>query len=127
MSTIDRHAAAIGYGHRLAGHDAPTSAEEVRAVLTGIRNSLGRPPVQKKALTDDLVAKVVRKIPRDLTGLRDRAMILLCFAAALRRSELVALDVRDWRSTGAACSSRCGARRRTRPARASDGAFPTAS
>ena len=95
VSTIDRHAAAIGYGHRLAGHDAPTSAEEVRAVLTGIRNSLGRPPVQKKALTDDLVAKLVRKIPRDLVGLRDRAMVLLCFAAALRRSELVALDVAD--------------------------------
>ncbi len=95
VSTIDRHAAAIGYGHRLAGHDAPTSAEEVRAVLTGIRNSLGRPPVQKKALTDDLVAKVVRRVPRDLTGLRDRAMVLLCFAAALRRSELVALQVRD--------------------------------
>ncbi len=30
-----------------------------------------------------------------MVGLRDRAMILLCFAAALRRSELVALDVAD--------------------------------
>ena len=95
VSTIDRHAAAIGYGHRLAGCNAPTTTEEVRAVLIGIRNSLGRPPVQKKALTDDLVAKVVRKIPRDLTGLRDRALILLCFAAALRRSELVGLEVSD--------------------------------
>ena len=67
----------------------------MRSVLTGIRNTVGRRPTKKKALTADLVAKVVHKIPGDMVGLRDRAMILLCFAAALRRSELVALDVVD--------------------------------
>ncbi|RYC29534.1 integrase [Lichenibacterium minor] len=93
VSTIDRRAAAISYAHRLAGLDAPSATEEVRAVLTGIRNTIGRRPMKKKALTADLVGKVVKKIPSDLAGLRDRAMILLCFGAALRRSELVALDV----------------------------------
>lgn len=93
VSTIDRRAAAIAYAHRLAREDAPTAAEDVRAVLTGIRNTLGRPPAQKKALTDDLVARVVKKIRPDLVGLRDRALILLAFGAALRRSELVGLDV----------------------------------
>jgi site-specific recombinase XerD len=33
--------------------------------------------------------------PTDLRGLRDRALLLLGFAAALRRSELVALNVDD--------------------------------
>ncbi len=93
VSTIDQRAAAIACAHRALGHDAPTSREEVRAVLTGIRNTLGRRPDKKQALTADLVAKVVRKIALDLVGLRDRAMILLCFGAALRRSELVGLDV----------------------------------
>jgi integrase len=37
----------------------------------------------------------LRKIPADLPGLRDRALILVGFAGALRRSELVALDVAD--------------------------------
>lgn len=62
-------------------------------MLTGIRNTLRHQPAKKQALTADLVAKVVKKIRPDLTGARDRAMILLCFGAALRRSELVALDV----------------------------------
>ncbi len=56
---------------------------------------MGRPPRKKKALTDDLVVKVLRKIGTDLAGLRDRAMLALCFGAALRRSELVGLDLGD--------------------------------
>ena len=95
VSTIDRRAAAIAALHRSRGKDSPTASEEVRSVLTGIRNTIGRRPAKKQALTADLVAKVVRKLPDDLVGLRDRAMILLCFGAALRRSELVGLDVAD--------------------------------
>ena len=95
VTTIDRRAAAIACAHRTLGHDAPTGREEVRAVLTGIRNTLGRRPTKKQALTADLVAKVVMRIGSDLAGTRDRAMILLCFGAALRRSELVGLDVGD--------------------------------
>jgi len=34
-----------------------------------------------------------------LKGLRDRALLLLCFAGALRRSELVALNVEDIEET----------------------------
>jgi site-specific recombinase XerD len=40
-ATITRRAAAIRYAHRLAGHEPPTSAETVRAVMRGIRRSLG--------------------------------------------------------------------------------------
>ena len=102
VSTIDRRTAAIAALHRSQGRDTPTSTEEVRTVLTGIRNTLGRRPIKKQALTADLVAKVIRKIPTDLVGLRDRALILLCFGGAFRRSELVALDVSDldWHRKG---------------------------
>ena len=96
VSTINRRAAAIAYVHRARGLDAPNGAESVRAVLTGIRNTHGARPTKKKALTSDLVAKVIRKIPaKALRDLRDRALILLAFGAALRRSELVALNVAD--------------------------------
>ncbi len=96
VSTIDRRAAAIASVHRAAGLDSPTGREEVRRILAGIRNRLGRPPRKKRALTVDLVAQVVRKIRgQDLAAVRDRALILLCFGAALRRSELVGLDVED--------------------------------
>jgi integrase len=37
----------------------------------------------------------MRRHRHTLAGLRDRALLLLGFAAAMRRSELVALDVED--------------------------------
>ena len=94
VSTVNRRAAAIAYVHRAKGHDSPNGSESVRAVLTGIRNTHGARPTKKKALTADLVAKVVKKIPaKGSRHIRDRALILLAFGAALRRSELVALEV----------------------------------
>ena len=40
-STISRRAAAIGYRHKLAGHEPPTTSEAVHAVLRGIRRTIG--------------------------------------------------------------------------------------
>ena len=40
-STIGRRAAAIGYHHKMAGHEPPTGSEAVKAVLRGIRRTIG--------------------------------------------------------------------------------------
>jgi site-specific recombinase XerD len=95
VSTVRRRCAAIGDAHRRGGHENPAAHAGVKATLAGIARTLGAPPAKKAALTADLLAKALRSMPRDLAGLRDRALILIGFAAALRRSELVALDVAD--------------------------------
>lgn len=95
FSTISRRCAAIAFFHRSAGADNPTSHPGVKAVLSGIARTIGAAPNKKAALTAAPLERVLRKIPDDLAGLRDRAILLIGFAAALRRSELVALDVAD--------------------------------
>ena len=95
VSTIQRRAAAISYAHRLAGEATPLGLEAVKAVLRGVRRVRGVAAAAKAPLTADLVARVVRKLPDSLAGRRDRALIVLGFAAALRRSELVGLDISD--------------------------------
>jgi integrase len=63
--------------------------------MKGIRRTLGTAPVQKApALTDDIRA-MVDATDAGIIGTRDRALILLGFAGAFRRSELVGLDVED--------------------------------
>jgi site-specific recombinase XerD len=95
-STIERRCAAIGFHYRARGEDNPCAKEVVRAVLAGMKRTIGVKPDKKKALTVDLLKKVVQKIRGDdVKALRDKAMILICFGAALRRSELVGLDVDD--------------------------------
>jgi site-specific recombinase XerD len=97
-STLGRRLAAIRYFHRAAGHDSPTSDEAVKATLSGIRRTIGAAPIRKKAATSDLVLSMV---PRgdSLRELRNRAIILIGFAGAFRRSELVSLNVDDIEET----------------------------
>ncbi|UYW25893.1 tyrosine-type recombinase/integrase [Methylorubrum extorquens] len=94
-ATINLHVAAIAAAHRLAGFDVPTASEAVKATLRGVRRTLGTRQTRKAPVTAETLKKALRKIPDDLSGARDRALLLIGFAAALRRSELVALDVTD--------------------------------
>jgi site-specific recombinase XerD len=98
-STLGRRLAAIRYFHRAAGHETPTGDEKVKAVLSGIRRTIGAAPIRKKAATSDIVLGMVGGKGRSLRELRDRAILLLGFAGAFRRSEIVALNVEDIEET----------------------------
>jgi site-specific recombinase XerD len=94
-STISRRVAAIRYAHKLAGLDTPTDQEGVKATMRGIRRTLGGSRNKKTPAVAPKVVRMVADVPAGLIGLRDRALLLLGFAGAFRRSELVALNVAD--------------------------------
>jgi site-specific recombinase XerD len=98
-STITRRCAGIRYMHRAVGFETPTSNEAIKAVLAGIRRSIGTAATRKSPATAETIRAIVAEMPSDLRGLRDRALLILGFAGALRRSELVALDVADLEET----------------------------
>ena len=99
-STLAVHVAAIAAAHKAAGHPDPTADERVAATMRGIRRVHGQPPTQREPLTLDDLRAMLRACGDDLPGLRDRALLLVGFAGALRRSELVALDVEHIRLNG---------------------------
>jgi len=109
-STLSVHVAAIAAAHKAAGQPDPTADERVAATMRGIRRVHGKPPAQREPLTLDDLRALVRACGDDaadgirdsirLPGLRDRALLLVGFAAALRRSEIVALDVEHVRING---------------------------
>src|ERR1035438_2586385 len=75
--------------------DSPTHNSLVRNTMKGIRRTFGTAPGQKAAtLTNDIRA-MVDATDASTIGIRDRALVLLGFAGAFRRSELVGLDVDD--------------------------------
>lgn len=93
-STLDRRRAAIRLMHVGAKVASPHDALEVDEVLRGIRRGWKRPPRQKAPAIDSEVQRLADAVESQTRqGLRDRALVLLGFAGALRRSELVALDV----------------------------------
>lgn len=98
-STIGRRLAAIRYAHKLAALPLPTDDERVRATVRGIRRTHGAAPHRKAPATADKILAMVPLAGGRLSDMRDRALLLLGFAGAFRRSELVALDCEDIEET----------------------------
>jgi integrase len=96
-ATLQRRMAAISKAHQAAGHESPASMKHaaVSEVWKGIKRTHGTAQTCKAAvLTKDLRA-MLQALPVGLLGVRDRALLLIGFAGAFRRSELVALTVED--------------------------------
>ncbi len=93
-NTVRLRAAAIRFMHRAAGLPSPTDTAEVSETLAGIRRDAPNPR-KKRAATLAVVRELLTPIPNDLRGLRDRALLLVGFAGALRRSELAAIMLSD--------------------------------
>lgn len=91
-SALARRLAAIGHAHRLRGLAWSAGHPAIRTTLRGIHRTHGSRRRQAAALTSTELRRLVAACPGDLAGRRDRALLLLGFAGALRRSELVAID-----------------------------------
>ena len=103
-SSLGQHVSAISQAHEAAGYDSPTRAAIVRKALAGIRRTWGVAPAQKQAITvADLQTIVREQLPPGLKGARDKALLLVGFAGAFRRSELVAIDVEHIEFTPEGC------------------------
>src|SRR5271156_6348031 len=93
VNTLRLRHAALRYLHLLAGYPPPTASPLVSATFAGIRRAHRRPLRKKTALVLEPLRSALQAIPDSLPGRRDRALVLVGFAAALRPSELAGLDV----------------------------------
>lgn len=96
-ATITACCAAIGYEHQRAGVPDPIADPTVGRVRRGLRRILGvAPRRQARALLTADIRSIVDQIDkRTAAGARDRALLLLGFASALRRSELAEMALDD--------------------------------
>jgi integrase len=97
VSSLDLACTAIRHVHRM--HDAPdpVASPTVRQVRLGIRRTYGTAPRRlARPLSTDDIRQILTEIDRTTPmGVRDAAIILLGYASAMRRSELVALTLLD--------------------------------
>ena len=108
VGTMSRRLSSIRFAHAARDLPDPTATARVHTVWEGIRRVHGAPPDQARPLMPPDLFDVLDACPTtrhwktrgrpaepDLAGARDRALLLVGFVGALRRSELVALDVDD--------------------------------
>jgi integrase len=102
MQTLRRRVAAIARASGVSGHPLDTKHPAIRETLRGIGRTHGSRGRRSAALTTNELKKLSQVCEPGLAGDRDRALLLTAFAGALRRSELVALDIErlTWSNEG---------------------------
>jgi site-specific recombinase XerD len=94
--TIRRALASIAKMHSVSRQPNPCSMEPVPSTMKGIERTHLSGTAGKAPANLAVVEKLVSAFPATtLDGIRNRALLLVGFAGAFRRSELVGLDVSD--------------------------------
>ena len=95
LEALPRRLNAIAEAHKAVGVESTAHNPIVAHTMKGIRRTLGTAAAQKSPTLTDDIRTMVDGAEVGLIGARDRALVLLGFAGAFRRSELVGLDVED--------------------------------
>jgi len=95
VSSLNTRLTAIKRAHRLKDHPLNTTNPAIRDVFAGIKREKGTAQAVKAPILVEKLRQAINALPDTMRGDRDKALLLIGFSAALRRSELVALDVAD--------------------------------
>ena len=98
-ATLARRLVGIGFAHRVAGHAWVGTHPLVKATRRGVLRKHDKPGRPSAALMTEKVRALVATCDASLTGMRDRALLLVGYAGGLRRSELVAIERHDIEDT----------------------------
>jgi site-specific recombinase XerD len=90
-STIRRQLSAISQAHKLSGHDSPVTPH-VKEIEKGIRRLVGTHQKKVEPITIEILKRILKHCGADIFGVRDRALFLIGFAGAFRRSEIISMD-----------------------------------
>ncbi|WP_437899336.1 integrase [Sorangium sp. So ce124] len=94
-STLKVACNAIAKAHDLQGHAPPTSHPFVMTWQRRLADTCSHEPQRTAGLTVAQLRQIVTVMGDDLAAFRDRALLLVGFAARLRPAELVELNVAD--------------------------------
>jgi integrase len=95
FATLSLLRTVISIFHRHYSLTSPTRSPLVAAAFAGERRRLIRLAHPKSAAAGTELVRMIDTLPADLFGVRDRALLLVGFSTACRRSELAGLRVED--------------------------------
>ncbi|MDX8477007.1 site-specific integrase [Mesorhizobium sp. VK24D] len=94
-ATIVRRVTALSKAHDAIGAPNSTKSEIVRATMRGIKRTLGTATKEAKPTLREDLFQMLERMGDGPKDIRDKALLLLGFAGAFRRSELIGLDIAD--------------------------------
>ncbi|EFB40205.1 hypothetical protein pah_c228o001, partial [Parachlamydia acanthamoebae str. Hall's coccus] len=96
-ASLSRRLSSISQAHQMVGMPFARKHAAIQETWKGIKNTLGISPGRKEPILMEDLRGMVNALSQEnkLINLRDRALILIGFAGALRRSELVSICFED--------------------------------
>jgi integrase len=97
VASIERYLIAIHKAHTDKGLPSPVDDPQVKRTMQGIRRTIGTRQRQVRAIVKDDILEMLVMVDKQkpFRAARDKALLLIGFAGAFRRSELVALQCAD--------------------------------
>lgn len=99
VASLERRLVAIRQAHAMAGYSFDKNNPCISETLKGIKNTHGTAQMMKAPIVIDELREMVKVLGKDLKGIRDRALLLVGFTGAFRRSELVGIKFEDLKFT----------------------------
>lgn len=95
IGTIILYRSAVQKVHQLSNYQSPTNDPKVSQIIAGLKRMLGTAPKRVSALRNFHIEQMLKKCSNTPIGVRNAAILVLGFAAALRRSEICQLKYGD--------------------------------
>lgn len=95
VSTLNRKLTAIRQAHYAAQQPFDSKHPAIREIWNGIKRTYGVEQQGKQPLLTDDLKKIIQSMGTSLQDLRNKALLLIGFSGAFRRSELIGLNVED--------------------------------
>ena len=100
LSTLKRYLASLSIKHKEHGVDNPTTDGKVRLLLRRAKTAKQEQAQKKDAITLDILNALVATCDTTITGIRDKTILLVGFAAGgRRRAEIANIRIEDLNKT----------------------------
>ena len=99
IPTLRRYLASLSIAHQEAGVDTPTQAPKIKILMRRAKRAHSdNRPNKKAAITKEILEAMLETCDDSLTGVRDRALLLVAFTSGgRRRDEIAHLYIEDLR------------------------------
>lgn len=95
-STVETRIAGVSYFYRMFENYNPCTSLKVKAALRVARRRIGKGSQKVRALSSDEIMEIIQHYENSSTsGIRNAAIVAIGFSCALRRSEIVGLNLQD--------------------------------
>lgn len=95
ISSLERRLVSIRQAHAIFGYPLDKNDPCISDTFKGIRKTHGMAQTRKSPIVIDDLRAMIQQLGDGLQGKRDRALLLLGFTGAFRRSEIVSLMIDD--------------------------------